>query len=119
MIATIARQTDLLASNATIESARAGDLGRAFAFLAKEVKSLATQTAPASLGISEHIGGVQVATADSVDTIAEIGVIISCISEIAMTVVDPIGEQKARSKNIAFKQEAAIRTPRWQRASAK
>ncbi|MHB0773435.1 methyl-accepting chemotaxis protein [Bradyrhizobium sp. 1.29L] len=111
LIATIARQTNLLALNATIEAARAGDLGRGFAVVADEVKSLATQTAHATVEISEHIHGIQTATTDSVGAIADIGVIIGRISEIAVTVVNSIAEQGATSKNIASNlQEAAART---------
>lgn len=111
LIAAIARQTNLLALNATIEAARAGDLGRGFAVVADEVKSLATQTAHATAEISEHIRGIQTATTDSVGAIADIGVIIGRISEIAVTVVNSIAEQGATSKNIASNlQEAAART---------
>ncbi|WP_305803870.1 methyl-accepting chemotaxis protein [Bradyrhizobium sp. WSM2793] len=79
--------------------------------VAQEVKSLAAQTAHATLEISEHIGGIQAATTESVGAITEIGVIIGCISEIAMRVVDSIGEQEATSKSIAFNlNEAATRT---------
>ncbi|TYL86507.1 hypothetical protein FXB38_07385 [Bradyrhizobium cytisi] len=111
LIAAIARQTNLLALNATIEAARAGHLGRGFAVVAQEVKSLAAQTAHATVEISEQIGGIQAATTESVGAITEISVIIDRISEIARTVVDAIGEQEATSKSIAFNvQEAAVTT---------
>ncbi|MGY3146420.1 methyl-accepting chemotaxis protein [Bradyrhizobium sp. USDA 3397] len=73
LIAAIARQTNLLALNATIEAARAGDRGKGFAVVAREVKSLATQAAQATLEISEQVGGTQVVTTEAVGAIAETG----------------------------------------------
>ncbi|WP_271627639.1 methyl-accepting chemotaxis protein [Bradyrhizobium sp. CCBAU 11445] len=111
VIAAVARQINLLALNATIEAARAGAFGRGFVVVAQEVKSLAAQAAQGTVEISEHIGGIQTATAESVGAVAEIGVIIGRISGIARTVVDAIGDQEATSKRIAFNvQGAAART---------
>lgn len=81
LIQDIAEQTNLLALNATIEAARAGDAGKGFAVVASEVKNLATQTAKATVDISEQITQVQTVTRSASDSMTEIRDTISEISE--------------------------------------
>jgi len=101
LINTIAAQTNLLALNATIEAARAGEAGKGFAVVASEVKSLATQTARATEGITAQVTAIQGSTQEAVDTIKGIGTIIDKMSEIATTVAAAVEEQGAATAEIA------------------
>ena len=96
----IAEQTNLLALNATIEAARAGEAGKGFAVVASEVKELAQETARATEDISKRVEAIQADTAGAVEAIGQISAVIGEINDFQATIAAAVEEQTATSNEM-------------------
>jgi methyl-accepting chemotaxis protein len=101
VIYAIAEQTNLLALNATIEAARAGEAGRGFAVVADEVKKLAGETARATEEISTTAQRISQQTTVAGEAINEITGIIENIHDIQTIIASGVEEQTATTAEIA------------------
>ncbi|MGY1594475.1 methyl-accepting chemotaxis protein [Geodermatophilus sp. SYSU D00708] len=96
----IAEQTNLLALNATIEAARAGEAGKGFAVVASEVKELAQETARATEDISRRVEAIQADTAGAVEAIGQISSVIGEINDFQATIAAAVEEQTATTNEM-------------------
>lgn len=111
LISDITAQTNLLALNATIEAARAGEAGRGFAVVAQEVKTLAAQTAAATVQITSQINNLQDSTTRAVSANQKISDTVEKISKVSISIAAAVEEQSTATQEIASNvEEAAIGT---------
>lgn len=96
----IAEQTNLLALNATIEAARAGEAGKGFAVVADEVKKLATETASKTIQIDERVNRIQSAIRSTVEAVERIISDVNDIDHSTATVASAVEEQNAATGEI-------------------
>ena len=115
LIDSIARQTYLLAINASIEAARAGAAGKGFGVVASEVRSLADQTRKATVAIGDNIRSVQESTHDVVTMIKMVRGAIDSMDQSAGSVAAAMQNQRQSADHIvqnidhAAKQAGTVR----------
>lgn len=101
VITTIASQTNLLSLNASIEAVRAGDAGKGFQVVAKEVKELAAKTASSTVDIAHRVQAIQGRVGSMQTSIEAIAETVNQINELQQTIAAAVEEQTNTTREIS------------------
>ena len=93
----IAEQTDLLALNATIQAAGAGEAGKSFAVVANEIKALAVRSALEADNINNRISSFQGNTEDAVEAVNYLKTVIIKINESDAYITDAVEQHTQKT----------------------
>ena len=110
LIQSIAKRTNLLALNASIEAARGGEAGRGFAVVASEVKELAAQTSRATEEVAEQIRTMQNSTGASVGALRSIAEQIKELEGAAISIASAVDQQSVAGQDLARSIDLAARS---------
>ena len=103
VIQKVARQTSLLALNASIEAVRAGAAGQGFAVVAGEVKALAAQTAQATEDITTQVDDIQQAVERTADALQDVHASVGQINDADARLRGVLEQQTQELDAIAFR----------------